>query len=78
VGKELGLPLIEPLLNRLKSGRAVRYAYVGDRIALAECLIGSLPPDAFRRISFTTSLAPSKVRPYIISLVGATDARQIR
>jgi hypothetical protein len=76
--KELGLPPIEPLLNRLKSGRAVRYAYVGDRLALAECLIGALPPDAYRRISFTTSLVPSSVRPYIISLVGSTDAQQIR
>jgi hypothetical protein len=67
---ELGLPPLEPLINRLMAGRAVRFGYSGDRAVLAECLLGALPKDALRQISFATSLQPSTVRPFILSLVG--------
>ena len=69
---ELGLPPLEPLRSRLAAGRPVRFSYSGDRALLAECLIGSLPTDIVRRTSFATSLEPSHVRPYILSLVGAS------
>jgi hypothetical protein len=66
----LGLPPLDPLRSRLLDGRPVRFGYSGDRTLLAECLLGSLPADTVRRISFATSLEPSHVRPYILSLVG--------
>ena len=67
--RKLGLPDIEPLRDRLLSGRPVRYPFAGDRTVLAECLIGSLGPKAIRKISFATSLQPSSDRPFILSLV---------
>jgi hypothetical protein len=73
---ELGMPPLEPLRDRLLAGRPVRFSYSGDRAALAECLLGTLPPDSIRRISFATSLEPSTVRPYILSLVGAGGPSQ--
>jgi hypothetical protein len=66
---ELGLPPLEPLRDRLMAGRAVRFGYAGDRSLLAECLIGSLSPELVRRISFASSLHPSAVRPFVLSLV---------
>jgi hypothetical protein len=67
---KLGLPPLDPLLSRLLAGRPTRFSYSGNRALLAECLLGSLPADMVRRISFATSLEPSHVRPYILSLVG--------
>jgi hypothetical protein len=66
---ELGLPALGTLRDRLLSGQPARFAYAGDRAALAECLIGMLPPDVVRRTSFATSLVPSSVRPFILTLV---------
>ena len=66
---ELGFPPLEPFRDRLLAGRAVRFGFSGDRAALAECLIGSLPLDAVRKISFATSLQPSPVRPFLLSMV---------
>ena len=66
---ELGFPPLEPLRNRLLAGRPVRFGFAGDRTALAECLIGSLPLEAVRKVSFATSLQPSPVRPFLLSLV---------
>ena len=66
---ELGFPPLEPLRDRLLAGRAVRFGFSGDRAALAECLIGSLPLEAVRKVSFATSLQPSPVRPFLLSLV---------
>jgi len=66
---ELGFPPLEPLRNRLLAGRAVRFGFTGDRTALAECLIGSLPLEAVRNVSFATSLQTSPVRPFLLSLV---------
>ena len=47
----------------------LRFAYAGDRIALAECLIGQLPPDVVRSTSFSTSLVPSSDRPFVLTLI---------
>jgi GTPase-associated protein 1, N-terminal domain type 2 len=65
----LGFPPIEPLRDRMLAGRAVRFGFSGDRAALAECLIGALPLEAVRKVSFATSLQPSPVRPFLLSLV---------
>jgi hypothetical protein len=70
---ELGLPPLAPLHERLESGHAVRYAYAGDRPALAECLVGILSPEAVRHTSFSTSLVPSSVRPFLLTLVDKTS-----
>jgi hypothetical protein len=68
-GVELGLPPVEPLRQRVLTGRPMRFAFPGDRIALAECLVGTLPPEAVASLSFATSLRPSSVRPFTLSLV---------
>jgi len=65
----LGLPPLEPLRDRLLAGRAVRFSFAGDRALLAECLIGCLPGDRVGRVSFATSLQPSSMRPFVLSLV---------
>jgi hypothetical protein len=69
--RELDLPKPNLILDRLRSGQCVRFAYSGDRTALAECLIGMLPAEATRHCSFATSLVPSSVRPFTLSLVCA-------
>jgi hypothetical protein len=65
----LGLPPLGPLQQQLQSGRPLHFAYSGDRILLAECLIGLLSPEAVKRTSFSTSLVPSSDRPFVLSLV---------
>lgn len=67
----LALPPLSPLRERLMSGQQLRFAHAGDRIALAECLIGILTPESVRCISFSTSLLPSAARPFLLSLVDA-------
>ena len=69
---ELDLPVLEPLRDRLQSGHPLRFAYAGDRSALAECLIGMLSPESVRRTSFSTSLVPSSARPFLLTLVDET------
>jgi hypothetical protein len=66
---ELGLPPLEPLQKQLQSGHQLRFAFSGDRIALAECLIGLLSPEVVTRTSFATSLVPSSDRPFVLALV---------
>jgi GTPase-associated protein 1, N-terminal domain type 2 len=66
---ELGLPPLEPLRKQLQSGHRLRFAYSGDRIALAECLVGLLSPEIVTATSFATSLVPSSDRPFVLSLV---------
>ena len=66
---ELGLPPLGPLRERLQSGHPLRFAYSGDRKALAECLMGILSPEEARRTGFSTSLVPSSVRPSLLVLV---------
>jgi hypothetical protein len=69
---ELGFPPLEPLRKQLLSGRPLRFAYSGDRIALAECLIGVLSPEVVTGTSFSTSLVPSSDRPFVLTLVKGT------
>jgi hypothetical protein len=57
------------LRDRLASGEAITVPYPGNRILLAEYLLGSLPDESASLVSFTTSLKPSAVRPYRLSLV---------
>jgi hypothetical protein len=69
VGAALGLPALPVLREQLLSDQPLRFAYDGDRTALAECLIGILSPETVRRTSFSTSLIPSATRPFVLSLV---------
>ena len=70
---ELGLPPLGPLLARIQSGHPLRFAYAGDRTALTECLLGLLSPEAVRRTSFSTSLVPSSVRPFLLALTNESS-----
>ena len=67
--EKLRLPSLLPLQKQLQAKRPIRFPYSGDRIALAECLIGQLSPEAVRSTSFSTSLVPSSDRPFILTLV---------
>ena len=69
----LGLPPLRPLQQQLRSGRPLRFAFSGDRIALAECLLGQLPPEIAKATSFSTSLVPSSDRPFMLTLVNETS-----
>jgi hypothetical protein len=71
---ELALPPLGPLSHRLQQSSPLRFAYTGDRAALAECLIGTLSPESVRCLSFSTSLIPSSTRPFVLSLVGGDCA----
>jgi hypothetical protein len=66
---KLRLPPLAPLLRHLQSSRSVQFAYSGDRIALAECLVGQSPVELVRSTSFSTSLVPSSDRPFLLSLI---------
>jgi hypothetical protein len=70
---ELGCPPLKPLQKQLQSGHPLRLAYSGDRIALAECLIGVLSPEVVTGTSFSTSLVPSSDRPFVLTLVKGTS-----
>jgi hypothetical protein len=65
----LGLPSLGQLEAQLAAGQPIRYRFAGDRIALVECLLGLLPPDLIPATSFSTSLQPSAVRPFRLSLL---------
>jgi hypothetical protein len=65
----LRLPPLASLMSRLQTSRQLRFAYSGDRVALAECLIGQLSPELVRSVSFSTSLVPSSDRPFVLTLV---------
>lgn len=66
----LGIASPGASVQRLISGQHLELAYAGDRMLLAECLVGLVPPEARPRISFATSLRPSLVRPYQMVLIG--------
>jgi GTPase-associated protein 1, N-terminal domain type 2 len=66
---ELALPPLETLLRQLHSGERLRFAFSGNRIDLAECLIGLLPVEVAINTSFSTSLVPSTDRPFVLTLV---------
>jgi hypothetical protein len=69
LARELGLPAIETIVSQLEAGQPVVFAYPGDRLALAEFLIGRLAADTVMRMSFATNLHTSSVRPYRLNLV---------
>jgi hypothetical protein len=69
--RAIGLPDLEPLRETLASGDDLKFAFAGDRAALAECLLGLVDYDLIPQMSFTTSLHPSAVRPYRLVLVGS-------
>jgi hypothetical protein len=69
-GRELGDAVLASALTQLESGRQVVLPYAGDRATLAEFLIARLPPESALSTSFATSLHPSTVRPFTLSLVG--------
>jgi hypothetical protein len=73
---ELGLPSLAGFRERLMDGRPVRFSYKGDRAVLAECLLGTLTFETVCRTSFATSLEPSSVRPFVLSLIGSVSARR--
>ena len=66
---KLRLPSLAPLQKQLHSKLPLQFAYSGDRLALAECLMGQLPPELVRCVSFSTSLVPSSDRPFVLTLV---------
>jgi hypothetical protein len=68
--RALGLGDLGDVRRRLESGTAVRLNFPGDRILLAECLFETLPRDLVPSVSFSTSLQPSTVRPYRLSVLG--------
>jgi hypothetical protein len=55
--------------NRLESGDRVEIRFPGDRVRLAEVLLGSLRPGLAETISLSTSLRTSSARPFRICLV---------
>jgi hypothetical protein len=63
-------PSLEPVIAQLLAGRSAALPYAGDRLALAECLLGQLPTDVVASISFATSLQPSTVRPFRLLVAG--------
>jgi hypothetical protein len=66
---DLDMSRLTQLHQRLQAGHSVRFAYDGDRIGLAECLVGQLSPEAVRNVSFSTSLVPSADRAFLLALV---------
>lgn len=68
----LGLPPLDPLQRRLRSGRPHCFAYPGARVDLVECLLGSSSPREVAGASFSTSLVPSSERPFTLALVNET------
>jgi GTPase-associated protein 1, N-terminal domain type 2 len=68
---ELGFSQPKPIVDRLAAGQTAQFVFRGDRAALAECLLGMLPAEVMGRTSFATSLVPSSVRPFVLTLLGA-------
>jgi hypothetical protein len=69
------VPYLEMLASRLSSGQDVTVPYLGDRAAMAERLLAQLPPELIPQVSFATSLRPSVVRPFRLTLVNAPERR---
>jgi hypothetical protein len=66
---ELGARDLPALERRLRADEPVRLHYPGDRIQLAECLLGIMAGELVGSLSFSTSLRASSVRPYRLSLL---------
>lgn len=67
--RDLRLPNIESAVISLSGTSTLKLAHGGDRILLAEYILSQLPPEWPLRGSFSTSLVPSMVRPYKLTLV---------
>ena len=67
--RSLGLTVFDSVLSQLHAGQPVVLPYAGDRVALAESLLARLEEECVRDLSFTTSLHPSTVRPFRLSVV---------
>jgi hypothetical protein len=65
----LGLDSPGLLVEKLMKGQTVELAYSGDRTLLAECLIALVPAEIRLQVSFSTSLRPSRVRPYQLAMI---------
>jgi GTPase-associated protein 1, N-terminal domain type 2 len=63
------LPSRDVIRARLTEGMPIRFRYGGDRVALAESIIGLLDADEVPLATFSTSLNYSSVRPYWLSIV---------
>lgn len=66
----LGIKGLEGLRSRLLDGENLALPHAGDRVAVAEAVLGTLPRGAVLGFSFSTSLRPSAARPYRLALVG--------
>jgi hypothetical protein len=66
--RKLDLAEWQQVRDALAEGRSVSLAHRGNRLALAECILGLLPPPVVPAVSFTTGLRPSPVRPFQLSL----------
>jgi hypothetical protein len=71
--RDLNAGDLGPWRSKLASGGDVKLPFAGDRIALAECLLGPLEPETVLDVSFTTSLQPSAARPYRLTLLGGPN-----
>jgi hypothetical protein len=71
LARDLGLATIEAAVNRLEAGQPVVIPFAGDRVLLAEYLLGRLDSAMVAATSVATSLVPSAARPYRLSLVAA-------
>jgi hypothetical protein len=67
--RALGVPVFDSILTQLNAGQPVVLPFAGDRVALAESLVGELDPETLLATSFATSLQPSSVRPFTLHLV---------
>ncbi len=61
---------LRALLGPLAGREFLRLRHVGNRIQLAECLLGLAPREVIATLSISTSLHPSPSRPYQLSLIG--------
>jgi hypothetical protein len=65
------------LQRQLRSGEPLQFGYSGNRIDLAECLIGLLPGELAINTSFSTSLVPSSDRPFVLTLVKEISKQRV-
>jgi hypothetical protein len=63
------------IARELCLGRDMRMAIDGDRLRYVEELLGHLPKEAVLDLSFTTSLRPSKTRPFQLLLESSQPDR---
>jgi hypothetical protein len=72
LAREIGRQHFEALVLQIDAGQNVVLPYDGDRAALAEALVSRLSAESLVKVSFATSLHPSSVRPFRLTLVTAS------